>query len=113
MAYKVLRSKDTQRDLALIFDHLVDSHIALGEQTRSAFERASHRTEKIENDMLLLGKAPFQGTLRPELMPGLRNVTKDKAIFYFTVHEDLEEVRVLAVFFGGQDHVRKMLMRLG
>jgi plasmid stabilization system protein ParE len=46
-------------------------------------------------------------------MPGLRNVTKDKTVFYFTVHEDLEEVRVLAIFFGGQDHIRKMLMRLG
>ena len=42
-------------------------------------------------------------------MPGLRTVTKDRAIFYFLVDE---EVRVLAVFFGGQAHQRAMLRRV-
>ena len=62
--------------------------------------------------MAVLARAPFQGTLRPEVMSGLRNVTKDSAVIYFTVHEEVEEIRVLAVFFGGQDHQRRMLIRL-
>ncbi len=33
-------------------------------------------------------------------MPGLRRVTKDRAVFYFTVDEERRVVRVLAVFFG-------------
>lgn len=51
-----------------------------------------------------LSAAPHKGTLRPELAPGLRNVSKDRAVFYFTVDNDARVVRVLAVFFGGQDH---------
>lgn len=62
--------------------------------------------------MRALGRTPHQGTLRPELAPGLRSVTKDRAIFYFDVDDDRRVVRVLAVFFGGQDHQRLMLKRL-
>jgi plasmid stabilization system protein ParE len=62
--------------------------------------------------MLSLGEKPHQGTLRPELLPGLRSVTKQRAIFYFIVDEPKRQVRVLAVFFGGQDHQRQMLRRL-
>jgi plasmid stabilization system protein ParE len=51
--------------------------------------------------------------LREDLRPGLRQVTKHRAVFYFTVDEAAERVRVLAVFFGGQDHLGLMLRRLG
>ncbi|MEQ1616787.1 MAG: hypothetical protein ABL883_00400 [Terricaulis sp.] len=46
------------------------------------------------------------------MMRGLRSDTKDRAISYFTVDDDARLVRVLAVFFGGQDHQREMLKRL-
>jgi plasmid stabilization system protein ParE len=59
-----------------------------------------------------LGRAPFLGTLREDIMPGLRRVTKNSAIYYFRTDEARECVDVLAVFFGGQDHQRRMLMRL-
>ena len=113
MAYKVVRSALSDHDLELIFDHLFNSYVALGDVVSDAIERAGLRIQKIEDDMEALASAPFQGTLRPDLMPGLRNVTKDKAIFYFLVDEDAELIRVLAVFFGGQDHQRHMLLRLG
>jgi plasmid stabilization system protein ParE len=45
-------------------------------------------------------------------MPGLRNVTKDSAVVYFTVDEDLREIRILALVFGGQDYQRHMLKRM-
>ncbi len=112
MGFRVLRSRQTDRDLELIFDHLLESYHALGDTSEQALERAAIRIRKIEDDMEALAKAPFQGTLRPELMPGLRNVTKDGAVIYFTVYEEVEEIRVLALFFGGQDHQRYMLTRL-
>lgn len=59
-----------------------------------------------------LGAAPFQGTLLPDLMPDLRRVTKDRAIFYFRVFETAKQIQILAVFFGGQDHQMHMLRRL-
>jgi toxin ParE1/3/4 len=55
---------------------------------------------------------PFQGTLREDLLAGLREVTKQNAIIYFISDAQSETVRVLAVFFGGQDHRRHMLLRL-
>ena len=44
--------------------------------------------------------------------PGLRHLAIGRAIYWFDVDDGRETVRVLAVFFGGQDHVRHMLARL-
>ncbi|MFK3688974.1 type II toxin-antitoxin system RelE/ParE family toxin [Agrobacterium tumefaciens] len=62
--------------------------------------------------MKSLGTAPFQGTLLPNGLPGIRRVTKHQAILYLDVDEPKEMVRILAVFFGGQGHQRHMLKRL-
>jgi plasmid stabilization system protein ParE len=113
MAFEVVRSRACDRDLEAVFDHLAESHMALGEPPEAAFARAAARVRAIEDAMERLGRAPFQGPLRPDLMPDLRQVTKDRAVFYFQVDAAAERVRVLAVFFGGQDHLAQMLRRLG
>lgn len=112
MSYRVERSLDTDHDLGVIFDFLVTSFMAFGDDRSEALERAAARIEAIEAEMLALGDLPHQGTLRPDLLPGLRSVTKQRAIFYFDVDDDLRLVRVLAIFFGGQEHHRAMLQRL-
>ena len=112
MPYRVARSLDTDRDLAAIFDFLLNSYMGFGDERGEALERAAARIEAIEAEMRALGDAPHQGTLRPDLLPGLRSVTKQMAIFYFDVDDDLNLVRVLAIFFGAQDHQRAMLQRL-
>jgi plasmid stabilization system protein ParE len=96
----------------LIFDHLFETYQDLGDPPDEAFERAAARIRSIEGDMEALGRAPFQGTLWRELLPDLRWVTKNRAIFYFQIDESAAVVRVLAVFFGGQDHRMKMLLRV-
>ena len=70
------------------------------------------RVEAIRNTAAALGSVPSRGTLHPGIMPGLRHVTIDQAIYWFSVDEDGHIVRVLAIFFGGQDHIRRMLARL-
>jgi plasmid stabilization system protein ParE len=112
MAYSVARVRQANDDLDAIFDFLVQAHLHLGDDLETAFARAAARVQQIKLDLRSLAKAPHQGTLRPQLAPGLRSVTKDRAIFYFTVDDDARVVRVLAVFFGGQDHQREMLRRL-
>jgi toxin ParE1/3/4 len=112
MKYAVERARDTDRDLAAIFDFLIKTYIEFGDDLDSAIDRAATRVKSIESAMLSLGDLPQQGTLRPELLPGLRSVTKDRAIFYFDIDEEQHVVRVLAIFFGGQDHRRLMLKRL-
>ncbi|MBB4008727.1 type II toxin-antitoxin system RelE/ParE family toxin [Allorhizobium taibaishanense] len=113
MGFDVVRSTACDQDLDLIFDHLVESYLSLGDDLRAAFERAAARVRMIDADMKALGQAPHQGSLRPLIAPGLRQVTKNRAIFYFDVDETRREIRILAVFFGGQDHQRHMLARLG
>jgi len=112
MPYRVERSLDTDDDLAAIFDFLLNSYVGFGDERGEALERAAARIEGIEREMLSLGDVPHQGMLRPDLLPGLRSVTKQRAIIYFDVDDDLRLVRVLAIFFGGQDHQRAMLQRL-
>lgn len=113
MAFRISRSRDSIQDLEIIFDHLVRSYINLGDSTADAFERAANRIRAIEADMETISKAPHQGTLHNLLADDLRVVTKNQAIFYFDIDEDAEVIRILAVFFGGQDHQRHMLKRLG
>lgn len=112
MAFSVERAEAADRDLEAIFEHLYDAALGLGEDPEEAYRRASGRILAIGEAMAALGRAPHQGTLRPDLRPGLRQVTKDRAVFYFQVDEAAELVRVLAVFFGGQDHQRRMLLRV-
>ena len=112
MPYRVERSLATDEDLSAIFDFLVESYVAFGDSGAEALERAAARLEGIEAEMLALGDFPHQGSLRPEILPGLRSITKRRAVFYFDVDDDLRLLRVLAVFFGGQDHQRAMLRRL-
>ena len=88
--FAVRRSADAGRDLALIFDHLNESYLALGEDPAGAFDRAANRIRAIDSAMERLGRTPFQGTVREDLMPGLRQVTKDSAIFYFVIDEPRE-----------------------
>ncbi len=112
MAYRVVRSEPPPRDLETIFDFLNEAALGFGEDEATAFERASTRILEIEDAMEALGVVPHQGTLHPDFSDGLRSVTKGRAIFYFDVDDTQQLVRVLAIFFGGQDHQRRMLLRL-
>ncbi len=112
MAYRVQRSEDTDRDLQAIYRFLVESFVSFGEARADAHEQAPRRLEQIERAMEGLGAAPHQGTLRPEVAAGLRSVTKDRAVFYFDVDDEARLISVVAIFFGGQDHLRLMLKRL-
>jgi len=108
----VRRSEAADHDLAQIFEHLVDAYAALGEAPAEALERAAARVRGIEDDMERLADAPHQGTLCPDVAPDLRRVTKRGAVFYFVTDLAAQRLDVIAVFFGGQDHLRRMLARL-
>jgi toxin ParE1/3/4 len=110
--YAVEFAVAAQRDFELIFDFLEESYLSFGESTEDAVARAASRVEAIRAAAIRLGTAPYRGTLHPEMIPDLRHVTIDQAIYWFIVDDDALIVRVLAIFFGGQDHVRRMLVRL-
>lgn len=112
MAYSVVITPEAERDFELIFDFLADSRIGFGDSIDSGLKRALQRTMAMRRDAASLAKAPRRGTLDPNLGPGRRHVTINRAIFYFEIIEPREEVRILSVFFGGQDHRQQMLRRL-
>ncbi|MEQ1931546.1 MAG: type II toxin-antitoxin system RelE/ParE family toxin [Parvularculaceae bacterium] len=112
MAYSVVITPEAERDFELIFDFLADSHVGFGDSADSALKRALQRTMSMRRDAASLAKAPHRGTMDPNLGPGRRHVTINRAIFYFETIDAREEVRILAIFFGGQDHRQQMLRRL-
>ena len=112
MAYEVLRAVAVVRDLDLIFDFLMTAAEAFGESPEDAFARAAGRIAAIESDLEALGRAPHQGTLRLHLGKTVRNVTKNRVVFYFEVDDTKQILRILAVFFGGQDHDAHILLRM-
>ena len=104
MGLDVVRSADCTADLDLIHGHLFNAYRDFGDAPDIAFERAVERMRGIEDDMAALGNVPFQGTLEPQIMEGLRCATKGRAVLYFPVDERHREAQVLGIFFGGQDH---------
>lgn len=112
MTFEVIYSADAERDFELIFDFLFESYVGFGEASDSAVSHTHQRLLDIHSDIEKLGNAPFCGTLHDGILPGLRHVTLGRTIVWFDVLEDAKTVRVLAIFFGGQDHVRHMLTRL-
>ncbi len=112
MRFAVEFSAAAEHDLELIFDHLVESYLGFGEGAEGAVDHAAQRVMAIRNTADRLARLPFCGTLRDDILPGVRFLAVDRAIYWFDVDEAARRVRVLAVFFGGQHHVRRMLLRL-
>ena len=112
MTWRTEFAADAERDFELIFDHLFNAYEDFGEPRADAFERAVQRVERIRTAAEGISRAPHRGTLREDIAAGLRHVTVDRAVFWFDLDDATKTVRILAVFFGGQDHVRHMLARL-
>ncbi|MGJ8573296.1 MAG: type II toxin-antitoxin system RelE/ParE family toxin [Hoeflea sp.] len=101
-----------ERDFELIFDHLVQSYRGFGDDLDISIDRAEQRIAAIQSAALDLARTPFQGTLRSDIIEGLRFVRHNSAVFWFVLNQDRKTVQILAVFFGGQDHIHHMLIRL-
>lgn len=112
MRFRIEFSAEAERDFALILDHLFESYVGFGESVEAALDHSEARIRDIRQEADRLASAPFRGESHDYLLPGLRHLTFDRAIYWFEVNEAEQRVRVLAIFFGGQDHVRHMLTRL-
>ena len=73
----------------------------------AGFEVAEAKTYEIENAILRLKDFPHIGTVRNEVLSGLRVVTSiEKAVICFTVDDEARVVRILSVTYAGQDWQR-------
>ena len=112
MAFRLEFSAEAERDFELIFDHLFRSYLDFGESPESAFDRAGTRLTEIRAAAERILAAPHRGERHDGILPGVRHLAIGRAIYWFDVDDSRDAVRVLAVFFGGQDHVRQMMARL-
>ena len=112
MAFRLEFAAEAERDFGLIFDHLLRSYLDFGESPQSAFGHAESRIAEIRASAERILTAPHRGERHDDILPGVRHLAIGRAIYWFDVGEPRETVRVLAVFFGGQDHVRYMMARL-
>ncbi len=99
-------------DLSLIEAHLTEAFLAFGEPEAEARAHAAARVEAILTTAERLATAPHRGAVHDDLLPHLRHLTLNRAIYWFTLDESQQSLRVLAIFFGAQDHQRRMLIRL-
>ena len=112
MRFRIEFSAEAERDFALIFDHLFESYRSFGTRVEAALDRSEDRISDIRKEADRRGTVQYRGERHDDLLPGLQNLTIDRAIYWFDVSEAEQRVRVLAIFFGGQDHIRHMLTRL-
>ena len=112
MRFAIEFSADAEGDFDLIFDHLFESYVAFGEGPEEALEHAARRVMAIRKAADRLARFPLRGTARNDILPGIRFLAIARAIYWFDVDQAARKVRILAVFFGGQDHIRHMLVRL-
>ncbi len=112
MPFAIEFSTESERDFELIFDHLFESYLSFGESVEEALDHAMKRILDIRRAADRLSSFPIRGTLRDDILPGIRYLSIDRAIYWFEVDEAAGKVRILAVFFGGQEHIRHMLVRL-
>ncbi|MDP2084710.1 MAG: type II toxin-antitoxin system RelE/ParE family toxin [Gemmobacter sp.] len=110
--WTVVFAAEAAEDLALIEDHLIRAYRAFGESMSEARLRAEVRIEAIITTAERLCIAPYRGESQNDLLPGLRHLALDNAVYWFVPDPETRQIRVLAVFFGAQDHQRHMLVRL-
>lgn len=112
MDWTVELTRDAVLDLALLFDHLEDSYLAFGDTPEKALKRAGNRIASIREAIRNLANTPYSGTKHPNLGPEIRHVTKDRGIIWFSLQSDGKVIRILGIFFGGQNHLRSMYARI-
>ncbi|PJR12776.1 type II toxin-antitoxin system RelE/ParE family toxin [Sinorhizobium meliloti] len=105
-------SEDAERDFEMIFDHLFDAYVELGDSPDEALERTAERIRKLRVEIDRLVDTPHIGTLRADIHPGIRFLRRDKAAIWFLPVESSHTIIVAAIFYGAQDHIRHMLARM-
>ncbi|TFL17210.1 type II toxin-antitoxin system RelE/ParE family toxin [Jannaschia formosa] len=112
MAWTAEESDAFLDDLEAIADHLFRSHMSFGHGEADAAEASLARIHAIRERAWALIDTPHIGTRHDDIRPGLRHVTFDRAIYWFTLDEDRRILRLVGVFQGSQDHLGWMLKRL-
>jgi toxin ParE1/3/4 len=112
MSWAIELSTAAERDLEHLFYHLADRFVEFGSSRQEAAAQALDGVQHIRDSAERLADAPHRGATHDDLLPGSLHLTLEKAIYWFLVDEEKGRVGVLAIFYGGRRHQRKILLRL-
>jgi len=110
--WAVVFAEKAINDLLLITDYLTQSYCGFGEPPAEANRHAKVGIEAFIAAAERLSTAPFRGECHDDLLPGLRHLALNCAATWFSPCSEQRDIQVLGGFFGGQDHQRRMLVRL-
>lgn len=102
--FDVRFSRAAINDLRVIAQHL--------ERATGDIAGAVRRTREIRTFAMSIGALPYQGMRRDDVRPGLRTAATGRAVVAFEVQEKARSVRVLGIFYGGQDYETVLAARL-
>ena len=108
----VVFAAEAFNDLVLITEYLTQAYCGFGEPLAEAHSHAQVRIEAIITAAERLATASLRGESHDDLLPGLRRLALDRAAYWFRARAEQREIQVLAVLFGGQNHQRRMMLRL-
>ena len=103
-------SPEAERDTDSIAVFLARSYLGFGYSATEAFDMAASRTLRLVATARRIATAPHRGERHDHLLPGLRHLTLDDAVFYFVSTD--QAVRIVAIFWSGQDHHRIIADRI-
>jgi plasmid stabilization system protein ParE len=108
---EVVFSADAEHDLFSIYSYLFEAYERLGDRPDDASLAAEARVLGLRKDVsALLQRTSRIGTARHDVLEGTRFVPVGRAVAYF--RQEADRVVVLGVFYGGQDHLKRMSDRL-
>ena len=95
MNYRIRFHPLVQRDLDTIAHWIID---------HAGVEVAHRKLNEIEQTIMDLAHLPHKGSIRDDLVPGLRAIpAARRAVIGFTVDDAAAEVLIQAVTYGGAD----------
>lgn len=112
MAWKIEARPSARNDLDRVFEHLFQSAIEFSYDSAAATQRAESRILHIVESLVRIATEPRRGTLHRFRDKEYRHLTMDRAIYWFTLDVDTGTVRIEGIFYGGQDHMGRMVARL-
>ena len=103
MNYRIRYHPLVARDLDAIVQWILDY---------AGPDSAARKLAEIEAAIATLKATPHKGSLRDEIAPGLRAIPAGrKAVIAFTVDDDVAEVLIYAVTYGGADWAMRSITR--
>lgn len=103
MNYRIRFHPSVSEDLAWIADWLSDY---------AGSSVAAAKLAEIERAILGLAMMPHKGSIRDEIAPGIRAIPAGrKGVIVFKVDDDMREVLIYAVTYGGTDWIGRSKAR--